>query len=501
MTSTPKISVIVPTRERPEHLRAILKIYDDQTWANKELVILDDSDVPNQKFEEQIANRNDIYYRHSQNRLSIGTKRNQLVEMSNSDLIAHFDDDDYYSPSYLQCMHDMLHAHNADLVKLAGWFTLHEKSGRLGFWDTTDWESPHYIFCGTEDIRIKDTRFTTNGLRSFVTGYGFSYFYKKEAWVSSRFPDIDISEDSIFLEGLVRTGRRVQMIQDSEGISLHIIHANNTSRCFPNHLLPQFIKLRLFGDFDDSKTLITDSAAWGSDAPLVSICTLTHNRKNCIEKLKECIEQQDYPLDRIEWLILDDSTDYADNLELKTTTKLRIKYQRIKQKLALGAKRNLSHRLCSGDYIVYMDDDDYYFPSRVSHAVKTLIQSKKEIAGSTLLMIYFSHDQSLWLSGPFGNNHATANTFAMTREFAQGHFYDNMATCNEEKSFLNDYTIPMAQLDHKKTIICISHDSNTFDKRKMRANGETARMKRIDELTEYQKKACHYAKMPSTPAE
>ena len=211
--------------------------------------------------------------------------------------------------------------------------------------------------------------------------------------------------------------------------------------------------------------------------PVVSICTLTHNRRDHLKRLLACIENQTYPLNKIEWLILDDSSEYTEKLEIKSRSSLKIKYQRLRKKLALGAKRNLSHKLCSGQIIVYMDDDDFYFPERVAHAVNTLQRSKKGIAGSTFLHIYFSHDDQLWLSGPFGKNHATAGTFAMTKEFASQHFYDNNSTCNEEKSFLRNYTIPLEQLDPLQSLICISHNTNTFDKRRMRKNGANRRMR------------------------
>ena len=101
------------------------------------------------------------------------------------------------------------------------------------------------------------------------------------------------------------------------------------------------------------------------------------------------------------------------------------------------------------------------------------------MAGSTLLQIYYCHDRQLWLSGPFGQNHATANTFAMTKNFARSRYYKNEDECNEEKYFLNNYTIPMQQLDPLKTLVCISHETNTFDKEIMRKRGQTNRMRRI----------------------
>ena len=199
----------------------------------------------------------------------------------------------------------------------------------------------------------------------------------------------------------------------------------------------------------------------GSQRPSVSICTLTHNRSRFLKRLQGCIERQTYPLEKIEWVVLDDSDEYSGSIQLSTLTPITIKYQRINNKLTLGGKRNLSHRLCSGEILIYMDDDDYYFPERVEHAVHQLVSNDYQIAGSTTLPIFFLEDNQLWISGPFSNNHATAGTFAMTREFSLSRYYDNNAKCNEEKSFLNNYQTDITQLDPNKTMICISHNSNT----------------------------------------
>ena len=226
--------------------------------------------------------------------------------------------------------------------------------------------------------------------------------------------------------------------------------------------------------------------------PNVSICTLTKNRSEFIPLLQKCIEQQNYPLDRLEWLILDDSDKYKHSLDVTSDKPIRIKYQRIRESMRLGAKRNLAHRLCSNEIIVYMDDDDFYFPNRVRHSVTKLRQEKGMIAGSSSLLIYFCADSQIWLSGPFGKNHATAGTFTLSKHILGTHKYADEAVCNEEKSFLKDYTTPMVQLDPMQTMICISHKRNTFDKNRMRSGGETQRMKRLSRELES-------ALMASTP--
>ena len=494
-----KVSIIVPTRNRSHLLPKLIENFTKQTWKNKELLILDDTPQGEQAIKQLQAKHPHLHIWHSEEPKSIGAKRNQLIKNASGELIAHFDDDDFYAPTFIEVMVSQLLRSNGNLIKLSGWFCYHQPSKTLGYWDTTRQDLAHTVFTGGESIKNYSRRFTSQEYQSFLTGYGFSYVYQRRICEKIKFQDINFGEDTRFYEEVKRQNWKTTFIQDTSGICFHIIHKNNTSRCFPNHIIPEPLAqkhIQILDEFQayrppkqaqrsqrtsNQKTIqfCTTKSDWKNTAPLVSICTLTYNRNHFLPLLQECIENQDYPHSKIEWLILDDSERDHKSLSLITETDIKIKYQRIKQKLNLGEKRNLSHLLCSGDYIVYMDDDDFYYPTRVSHAVSSLQQSDKQIAGSTLLQIYFCKDQQLWLSGPFGINHATAGTFAMTKQFARSHHYQNKDTCNEEKYFLRNYTIPMQQLDPFQTTICISHDTNTFDKNNMRARGESKLMKKI----------------------
>ena len=62
----------------------------------------------------------------------------------------------------------------------------------------------------------------------------------------------------------------------------------------------------------------------------------------------------------------------------------------MENKMLLGAKRNFMHSKCNGSIIVYMDDDDYYPPDRISHAVEKLQKDKTALcAGSSEIYVYF----------------------------------------------------------------------------------------------------------------
>ena len=197
--------------------------------------------------------------------------------------------------------------------------------------------------------------------------------------------------------------------------------------------------------------------------PLVSICTPTFNRRPFFPFIIKCFENQDYPKDRLEWIIIDDGTDSIEDLVAGIP---KVKYFGYKKKMSLGEKRNLMHEKATGSILVYMDDDDYYPPCRVSHAVETLEKNPRALcAGSSEMYIYFKHIHKMVQFGPYGPNHATAATFAFRRELLSQTKYDDDAAVGEEKQFLKNYTIPFVQLDPMKTILVFSHVHNSFDKK------------------------------------
>ena len=206
------------------------------------------------------------------------------------------------------------------------------------------------------------------------------------------------------------------------------------------------------------------------DLPFVSICTPTFNRRPFIESMFQCFRNQTYPLSRMEWIIVDDGTDKIQDL-VEQSGISQIKYFPLDQKMKLGEKRNFMHSKTTGSILVYMDDDDYYPPERVDHAVDMLrIHKTAMIAGSSEIYIYFKHIQKMYKCGPYGEDHATAGTFAFRRQLLNETQYDENACLAEEKLFLKNFTVPMVQLDPLKTILVFSHIHNTFDKRNMLEN-------------------------------
>jgi glycosyltransferase involved in cell wall biosynthesis len=201
-----------------------------------------------------------------------------------------------------------------------------------------------------------------------------------------------------------------------------------------------------------------------SKHPFVSVCTPTFNRRPFIPIIIKCFENQTYPRDKMEWIIVDDGTDKIEDLVAHLPY---VKYFKYDEKMTLGKKRNITNEKAKGDIIIYMDDDDYYPPDRVKHAVEKLRESKALCAGSSAMFIYFKHINKMLQFGPYGPNHATAATFAFKKELLKQTKFDEESAVAEERKFLKEYTIPFVQLDSIKSILVFSHNHNSFDKKEL----------------------------------
>lgn len=202
--------------------------------------------------------------------------------------------------------------------------------------------------------------------------------------------------------------------------------------------------------------------------PFVSVLTPTYNRRKFIPHLITCFKHQDYPQNRMEWIIFDDGTDKVKDL-FDASGLTNVHYYSEDIKLNIGAKRNKLNELAKGDIIVCMDDDDYYPPERVPHVVLRLSTNPQfDICGSTELYMYFSDNKKIYKIGPYMANHATNGTMAYRRRYFDTHKYDETVTHAEETSFLKRYTEPLHQLDPFKVMLVMSHSENTFDKKKLR---------------------------------
>jgi glycosyltransferase involved in cell wall biosynthesis len=180
------------------------------------------------------------------------------------------------------------------------------------------------------------------------------------------------------------------------------------------------------------------------------------------------VQAQTYPKDRMEWIVLDDGQEEVGDLFDEADLPY-LRFMRSDEKMTLGEKRNLLNQEARGEILVAMDDDDYYFPERISAAVDALEKNPTiDLAGSSEVYMFFSDTKEIYKFGPYFPTHATNGTMAWRKRYARTHRYDETVVFAEETSFLDGYKNPLVQLDPRSVMLVMSHSENTFDKTKIR---------------------------------
>ncbi len=187
------MTAIMPTRDRRSFVENALRCFAHQDYPNSELIVVDDGDDPVADLVPAGDPR--INYLRPDGARSIGAKRNLACERATGEIIAHWDDDDWSAPSRLREQVSAILRTGSDLCGLAQ--VLHYRPLRGDAWRP----GPSVVS-------------------------GASLVYRREAWLTTGFDDINRGEDSSFL-GRFPADRR--LILPGAGLMIVIEHGQNVS--------------------------------------------------------------------------------------------------------------------------------------------------------------------------------------------------------------------------------------------------------------------------------
>ncbi|HKV11216.1 MAG TPA: glycosyltransferase, partial [Thermoanaerobaculia bacterium] len=97
--AVPLVSCIMPTYNRRSFIPLALARFREQTYACRELIVIDDGSDP---IEDELRGEPSVRYVRVPRRMSIGAKRNLACAEAKGEIVAHWDDDDWYSPDRLE---------------------------------------------------------------------------------------------------------------------------------------------------------------------------------------------------------------------------------------------------------------------------------------------------------------------------------------------------------------------------------------------------------------
>ena len=387
-SAVPLVTAIMPTRNRPEFALQAVRYFLDQDYPDKELLVLEDG-------ASVLAGRlpDDPRIRHVVTGLparSIGAMRNDACRLARGEIVAHWDDDDWYGPERISRQAAAIRSGEADITALRNSPMLDLPAWR--FWR-----------CRPELHR-----------RMFVRDvHGGTLVYSRRVWAESAgFPDCSLAEDAMFVEQAVRRGARLQPVE-AEGLFVYVRHGGNAwqfacgqtggAAAWENVPEPGFPpETRAF--YAARSAAVPRAAA--PAVPLVSCVMPTFDRRAFVPQAVRYFLRQDYPAKEL--VVIDDGPEPVSDL---LPADSRIVYRRLAAKMVLGAKRNLGCELASGSIVVHWDDDDWAAPDRVSVQVAALTGSGADVCGVASLLYYdplrslawrftWPEGQRQWAAGP-----------------------------------------------------------------------------------------------------
>lgn len=161
MSATPRVSVIVPTHNRPALLAEALHSIGQQTFNHYEIVVVDDASTPPvtlDGLDEAVRARTRIV-RHDSSQGGAAAK-NTGIQAARGEIVAFLDDDDLYAPTYLQQALDVLDHHpEVDVVFMGvAWFGANEQWGKAAYLDAMQkiLQDAHGVECGADVIVFDD---------------------------------------------------------------------------------------------------------------------------------------------------------------------------------------------------------------------------------------------------------------------------------------------------------------------------------------------------------
>ena len=211
------------------------------------------------------------------------------------------------------------------------------------------------------------------------------------------------------------------------------------------------------------------------DCPPISIITLVHNRPQFIKNACLNLLSSDYPREKMEWVVVDDSdpdkspSDMIVQFEQQFAPG-RVVYIPLTRQRSIGYKRNLGVEKATANMLLMMDDDDHYPSTSFRRRVAYLLKGRKqaECATCTMIAMYdLMKGQSAVNVPPYSLSLAercSEATLTYTRDFWKARPFPDVSVAEGEE-FLKGRCGQVVEMPPQQIIVAMNHNSNSSSRR------------------------------------
>lgn len=221
-----------------------------------------------------------------------------------------------------------------------------------------------------------------------------------------------------------------------------------------------------------------------ASCPPITVVTLLYNRRKFFDLACHSLMIQDYPKDKIEWIIVEDSDDPMEDASDRVmavaaaAAPVRVEYIPLKGKTAIGKKRNIACERATADIILMMDDDDHYPETSFRRRVAWLTKHPWHpqcVAATTIACYDLVRGISAVNAPPFEiplSQRVSEATLTFTKRFWEEQPFPNDVQVGEGEGFLVTRSTRGAQragqvleIPPQQIIVAFSHGKNASSRR------------------------------------
>ena len=206
--------------------------------------------------------------------------------------------------------------------------------------------------------------------------------------------------------------------------------------------------------------------------PPISVITLLHNRRRFVDLAFHNLLITDYPKDKIEWVVIEDSDDMNEQASDKIikfgtqSAPLTVTYIPLHKKTSIGEKRNMAVQRAQHDIILMMDDDDHYPATSFRRRVGWLLEhpwNPSAVVSTTIACYDLLKGISAVNTPPWNlalRERVSEATLAFKKSFWEEKNFPDVSV-SEGEGFLEGRETSVLEIPPQQIIVAMSHGKNS----------------------------------------
>jgi len=213
------------------------------------------------------------------------------------------------------------------------------------------------------------------------------------------------------------------------------------------------------------------------NCPPISIVTMLYNRRKFFDLACHNMVMTDYPKDKIEWIVIEDSDNPAEDASdrvvavAESAAPLRVVYVPLKKKLPVSEKRNIAVSKATADIVLMMDDDDHYPETSFRRRVAWLTKhpwNPRCFTATTIACYDLARGISAVNTPPLGlplGQRVSEATLTFYKSWWEEKGFPTAIQVGEGEGFLAGRECDVLEVPPQQIIVAFSHGANTSSRR------------------------------------